>query len=81
MADNGDVQFDGTPAPPLSDRDAWRQRVALRLPEVDHHPHRLKPGKHTEYETVHATIPTELDAAQASRTQWRPGAPRCAVPS
>ncbi|GAA1029130.1 sugar ABC transporter ATP-binding protein [Virgisporangium ochraceum] len=27
-ADAGTVEFDGRPAPPLSDRDAWRQRVA-----------------------------------------------------
>jgi simple sugar transport system ATP-binding protein len=27
-ADAGEVRFDGAPAPPLSDRDAWRQRVA-----------------------------------------------------
>ena len=27
-ADAGRVTFDGEPAPPLADRDAWRQRVA-----------------------------------------------------
>ena len=27
-ADHGEVRFDGEPAPPLTDRDAWRRRVA-----------------------------------------------------
>ncbi|MET9832664.1 sugar ABC transporter ATP-binding protein [Streptomyces sp. NPDC006385] len=27
-ADEGEVRFDGEPAPPLADRDAWRRRVA-----------------------------------------------------
>lgn len=40
-------------------------RVAVRT--------RLKPGKETEYEQVHATIPAELDAAlrAAGVSSWR----------
>lgn len=41
------------------------ERIALHT--------RLKPGKETEYDTVHATIPAELDAAlrAAGVQSWR----------
>ena len=41
------------------------ERIALHT--------RLKPGKETEYDTVHATIPAELDAAlrAAGVHSWR----------
>jgi len=41
------------------------ERIALHT--------RLKPGKETEYDTVHATIPPELDAAlrTAGVREWR----------
>lgn len=41
------------------------ERIALHT--------RLKPGKETEYDTVHAVIPAELDAAlrEAGVRSWR----------
>ena len=42
--DSGEVRFSGEPAPPLSDREAWRRAGRLRLPALDHHsrPHRRR---------------------------------------
>ena len=35
--DTGEIRFSGEPAPPLSDREAWRQPGRLRLPALDDH--------------------------------------------